>query len=159
MVKLLFDRIRRLHKLPVLARPKAAIGKHRYSTPLFMLRETLAAFQKHNGFSISASLAFYALFALIPMALLTFFLLSHLVISSDYAIVRLAILASNLLPEFSQRIMVEVFKISRHKAVFALRSTPFLQWSKCPPSYAALSKMPSPCWVSCCCCSCSPLAG
>jgi membrane protein len=132
MVKLLFDRIRRLHKLPVLARPKAAIGKHRYSTPLFMLRETLAAFQKHNGFSISASLAFYALFALIPMALLTFFLLSHLVISSDYAIVRLAILASNLLPEFSQRIMVEVFKISRHKAVWGAFGMFALFWAAIP---------------------------
>lgn len=103
-----------------------------YKTPMFILRETLTAFQRHHGFNISASLAFYALFALIPLALLMFFILSHLVISSNYAIVRLAILTSNLVPEFSQRIMVEVFNISRHKAVWGAFGLFALLWAVTP---------------------------
>jgi membrane protein len=81
-------------------RTRATVERQRYRTPLFVLQETLTAYQRHHGFGISASLAFYAMFALIPMALLMFFLLSHLVISSNYAIVQLAILTSNLVPEF-----------------------------------------------------------
>ena len=106
--------------------------KQRYRTPLFIIRETFSAFQRHHGFSISASLAFYALFALIPMALLMFFLLSHLVISSNYAIVQLAILTGNLVPEFSQRIMVEVYNISRHKAVWGAFGLFALFWAVTP---------------------------
>jgi membrane protein len=115
-----------------LNRTRESLIRHSYQTPFFVLRETLAAFQRHHGFSISASLAFYALFALIPMALLMFFLLSHLVISSNYAIVQLAILTSNLLPEFSQRIMVEVFNISRHKAVWGAFGLFALFWAVTP---------------------------
>ena len=62
----------------------------RYSTPLFVAHETLNAFQRHNVLGLSAALSFYAMFALIPMVLLMFFLLSQLVFSSEYAIVKLA---------------------------------------------------------------------
>lgn len=113
-------------------RTRLALARQRYKTPLFVLRETLAAFQRHHGFSISASLAFYALFALIPMALLMFFLLSHLVFSSNYAIVQLAILTSNLVPEFSQRIMLEVYNLSRHKAVWGAFGMLALFWAVTP---------------------------
>lgn len=117
---------------PVIARPRQVLAKHRYSTPLFVLRETLAAFQLHNGFSISASLSFYAMFALIPMALLIFFMLSHLVISSNYAIVKLAILTSNLVPKFSHRIMIEVYNVSRHQAVWGAFGMFALLWVVTP---------------------------
>lgn len=113
-------------------RTRLALARQRYKTPLFVLLETLAAFQRHHGFSISASLSFYAMFALIPMALLMFFLLSHLVISSNYAIVQLAILTSNLVPEFSQRIMIEVYNISRHKAVWGAFGMFALFWAVTP---------------------------
>lgn len=119
-----------------------------YKTPLFVIREAVMAFQRHHGFSISASLAFYALFALIPMALLMFFLLSHLVISSNYAIVQLAILTSNLVPEFSQRIMVEVYNISRHKAVWGAFGLFALFWAVTPlagalrASFQTISSIP-----------------
>jgi len=66
------------------------------------------------------------------MALLMFFLLSHLVISSNYAIVQLAILTGNLVPEFSQRIMVEVYNISRHKAVWGAFGLFALFWAVTP---------------------------
>lgn len=113
-------------------RTRSTVERQRYRTPLFVLQETLTAFQRHHGFGISASLAFYAMFALIPMALLMFFLLSHLVISSNYAIVQLAILTSNLVPEFSQRIMIEVYNISRHKAVWGAFGLFALFWAVTP---------------------------
>ena len=116
----------------VVDRTRETLLRQRYKTPLFIIGETLTAFQRHHGFSISASLAFYALLALIPMALLMFFLLSHLVISSNYAIVQLAILTGNLVPEFSQRIMVEVYNISRHKAVWGAFGLFALFWAVTP---------------------------
>jgi len=121
-----------LQRQPLIHRPGASLARHRYSTPLFMLRETFAAFRLHNGLSISASLSFYAMFAMIPMALLIFFLLSHLVISSDYAIVKLAILTSNLVPKFSNRIMIEVYNVSRHKAVWGVFGMFALFWAVVP---------------------------
>jgi membrane protein len=115
-----------------IAAPKAAMKRHRYSAPLFVLREALTAFQRHNGFGISASLSFYAMFAMIPMALLIFFLLSHFAVSSNYAIVKLTILVSNLVPKYSNRIMIEVYNIAKHKAVWGVFGMIALLWAATP---------------------------
>lgn len=111
---------------------KSSMARHRYSTPLFILREALTAFQRHNGFSLSAALSFYAMFALIPMVLLIFFLLSHFAVSSHYAIVKLAILVSNLVPKYSNRIMIEVYNIAKHKAVWGVFGMVALFWAATP---------------------------
>ncbi len=131
-MKTRIEKLKALHQHPAITQPKAALHKHRYSTPLFILRETLSPFRQHNGLTLSASLSFYAMFALIPMALLMFFLLSHLVISSDYAIVKLAKLTSNLVPKFSRRIMIEVYNISKHKAVWGVFGMIALFWAVIP---------------------------
>lgn len=115
-----------------IAAPKAAMARHRYSAPLFVLREALTAFQRHNGFGISASLSFFAMFAMIPMALLIFFLLSHFAVSSNYAIVKLTILVSNLVPKYSNRIMIEVYNIAKHKAVWGVFGMIALLWAATP---------------------------
>lgn len=133
------ETLKSLRQHPVITHPKAALRRHRYSTPLFVLRETLGAFRLHNGLTLSASLSFYAMFALIPMALLMFFLLSHLVISSDYAIVKLAQLTSNLVPKFSRRIMIEVYNISKHKAVWGVFGMIALFWAVTPLAAALRS--------------------
>ena len=99
---------------------KTKLEKHRYSTPQFVLRQALNAFSRHNGFGLSASLSFYALFALIPMALLIFFLLSHFAVSSSYAIVKLSVLISHMMPKYSHRIMIEVYNISKHEAIWGV---------------------------------------
>ncbi len=111
---------------------KAAIDRHRYSTPLFVLRQALSAFDRHNGFGIAASLSFYAMFAMIPMALLIFFLLSHFVVSSSYAITKLTILVGHLVPKYSHRIMIEVFNISRQKAIWGVFGMFGLLWVSTP---------------------------
>ncbi len=117
---------------PALHKPLKAYAKQEYATPLFVLRETLAGFARHNILSLSASLSFYALFALIPLILLIFFLLSHLVFSSDYAIVKLAILTGNLVPEFSNKIMLEVYSATQTKAAWGALGLFVLLWTITP---------------------------
>lgn len=119
-------------KTSLLSKPLHAYEKQEYATPLFVLRETLAGFARHNIFGLSASLSFYALFALIPLVLLMFFLLSHLVVSSDYAIVKLAILMGNLLPDLSSTVMVEVYKATQTKAAWGSVGLLALLWTAAP---------------------------
>jgi membrane protein len=116
------------------AGPMAALERHRYSTPQFVLRQALQSFKRHNGFGISASLSFYAMFALIPMALLIFFLLSHFVVSSGHAVVKLTALISHLVPKYSHRIMIEVYNISRHGdgAIWGVFGMMALLWVSTP---------------------------
>jgi membrane protein len=106
--------------------------KKRYSTPLFVAHETLHAFQRHNVLGLSAALSFYAMFALIPMVLLMFFLLSQLVFSSEYAIVKLAIITGNLVPKLSSTIMVEVYKTAQQKAAWGALGLFILLWAVTP---------------------------
>lgn len=103
-----------------------------YCTPLFVIHTTWQGVTKHRLMGLAAALSFYALFALIPLIVLIFFLISHLVYSSDYAIVKLAILTSNLLPEFSQRIMVEVYNNTRTKAAWGVVGFLILLWTITP---------------------------
>lgn len=115
-----------------LYKSRRAYARQQYSTPLFVLRETLRSFQSHNGFGIAASLSFYAMFALIPLIVLMFFLLSHLVVSSNYATVKLAIIVSNLMPNLSNRIMVEVYNASQHKAAWGVFGFIAMFWLAVP---------------------------
>lgn len=112
--------------------PHQAFYRHRYNTPLFVALETFKAFQRHNVLGLSASLSFYALFALVPLVLLMFFLLSQLVFSSDYAIVKLAIITGNLIPQLSSTIMVEVYSAAKQKAAWGALGLFILLWSVTP---------------------------
>lgn len=133
------ESIRKLAQHPAISKPLVAYSKKEYATLLFVFRETLAGFAKHNIMGLSASLSFYALFALIPLILLIFYLLSHLVFSSDYAIVKLAILTSNIMPEFSGKIMTEVYKASNSKAAWGALGLFILLWTITPLARAMRS--------------------
>ena len=108
------------------------LAAYAYDTPWFVLRTTVQSLSRHNVMGLSAALSFYALFALIPLIVLIFFLISHLVYTSDYAIVKLAILTSNLLPEFSQRIMVEVYHNTQTQAAWGMLGFLLLLWTITP---------------------------
>lgn len=133
------SKLKNLAQHPVLHKPLQAYAKQEYATPLLVLRETLSGFVRHNVMSLSASLSFYALFALIPLMLLMFFLLSHLIFSSDYAIVKLAILTGNLMPEFSSKIMVEVYNATQTKAAWGAVGVLVLLWAITPLASAMRS--------------------
>lgn len=113
-------------------KPREAYARQRYNTPLFVLHEMLDAFQRHNVLGLSASLSFYAMFALIPLVLLMFFLLSHLVFSSDYAVVKLAIITGNLVPKLSSAIMLEVYNSAQQKAAWGALGLFVLLWAVTP---------------------------
>ncbi len=133
------DKLKSLRQHPALSKSINAYAKQEYATPLFVLRETIAGCLRHNVFGMSASLSFYALFALIPLMLLIFFLLSHLVFSSDYAIVKLAILTGNLVPEFSSKIMTEVYSATQTKAAWGALGLFVLLWTITPLASAMRS--------------------
>lgn len=111
---------------------KQQLSAYTYCTPLFVVQTTWHGVIRHRLMALAAALSFYALFALIPLIVLIFFLLSHLVYSSDYAIVKLAILTSNLLPEFSQRIMVEVYHNTQTEAAWGAVGFFILLWTITP---------------------------
>lgn len=123
----------------VLDSPRNLYSRQRYNTPLFVMHEMLKAFNRHNVLGMSASLSFYAMFALIPLVLLMFFILSQLVFSSDYAIVKLAIITGNLVPKFSKDIMVEVYNASRHQAAWGAAGLFVLLWAVTPLASALRS--------------------
>lgn len=125
-----------LSQHPVISKPLIAYSKKEYNTLLFVFRETLAGFSRHNIMGLSASLSFYALFALIPLILLLFYLLSHLVFSSDSAIVKLAIVTGNILPDFSATIMSEVYKASKAKTAWGVLGILLLFWAITPMARA-----------------------
>jgi len=133
------ESIKKLAQHPAISKPLVAYSKKEYATLLFVFREMLTGFAKHNVLGLSASLSFYALFALIPLILLIFYLLSHLVFSSDYAIVKLAILTSNIVPDFSGNIMSEVYKASNSKAAWGALGLFLLLWTITPLARAMRS--------------------
>ncbi len=133
------NKLKNLVRHPALTKPINAYARQEYATPLFVLRETIAGFLRHNVFGMSASLSFYALFALIPLILLIFFLLSQFVFSSDYAIVKLAILTGNLVPDFSNKIMMEVYSASQAKAAWGALGLFVLLWTITPLASAMRS--------------------
>lgn len=124
-----------------LSASQQAIENHRYSKPVFILSSALSGFSRHNGFNLSASLAFYALFALIPLALLSFFLLSHLVVSSHLAVDKLNALLLNLMPKYNRRIMIEVFNIAKHQAAWGFFGIFALLWASTPLASALRSAL------------------
>ena len=136
------DKLKKLEQIkqhPAWHKPRDAYAKQEYATPLFVLRETLGGFARHNVLGLSASLSFYALFALIPLILLIFFSLSHWVFSSDYATVKLAILIGNLVPDFSNQIMLEVYKATQTKAAWGALGLFILLWTITPLARAMRS--------------------
>jgi membrane protein len=72
------------------------------------------------------------MFALIPLVLLMFFVLSQLVFSSDYAIVKLAIITGNLMPKLSSTIMTEIHDSAQHKAAWGAVGLFVLLWAVTP---------------------------
>ena len=124
------------------------IAKHRYNTPLFVLRETLSAFKLHNGWGLSASLSFYAMFAMIPMALMLFFFLSHIVFSSHTAASNLANILSSFEPKLSTKIMKEVYKVARHPRAWGVLGTVALFWFAVPLASTLRSSFQTICAVN-----------
>ena len=75
---------------------------------------------QHRFLSLCASTSFYFLFTLIPFIILIFLILSKWVSNSDIIFNELQNITSNLLPEMSEKIMLQVKKFTDSSKGFGL---------------------------------------
>ncbi|MCL4457348.1 MAG: YihY family inner membrane protein [Nitrospirae bacterium] len=97
-----------------------------------ILSESLKSFRRNNNLSASASLAYYGLFALVPLFLLVIFLLGNYIISSDAAIRGIETLSSRLLPEFHNTLMNEIYYLAVNKNLWGFIGIAGLFWTVMP---------------------------
>lgn len=106
--------------------------REKITYPFLILKEALKSFLKNNNLDTSAALAYYGFFALIPLLLLTVYLLGNYIMSSSAAFRVVEKLTSQMFPEFSKVIIRELYALSRHKAIWGTVTIITLFWSIMP---------------------------
>ncbi|MBF0566421.1 MAG: YihY/virulence factor BrkB family protein [Nitrospirae bacterium] len=97
-----------------------------------VLKESVRSFYKNNCVVFSASLAFYAMFAAIPILLLAVLALGRVLVSSQDAIGALQRLTSALLPGKQKVIFDEVYSLSLIKGIWSTVGIITCLWSIVP---------------------------
>lgn len=97
-----------------------------------VLKESIRSFYKNNCVVFSAALAFYAMFAAIPILLLAVLALGRVLVSSQEAIGALQRLTSALLPGKQQIIFNEVYSLSLIKGIWSTVGIITCLWSIVP---------------------------
>lgn len=106
--------------------------KDRLNMAFTVFWQSIKSFAKNNNSSVAASLAYYSLFALVPLLLLLFFTLSFFITSSRAVMNRLTLLISQFIPYYSDTILKEVYALARHKGIWGLLSMLALLWASMP---------------------------
>ncbi len=109
-----------------------SVIKDKISTAFTVLWQSVKSFIKNDNSSEAASLAYYSLFALIPLLLLLFFALSFFITSSKAIMQRITILISQFIPYYSDTILNEVYTLARHKGIWGVVSIGVLLWASMP---------------------------
>lgn len=109
-----------------------SVIKDKISTACTVLWQSVKSFIKNDNSSAAASLAYYSLFALIPLLLLLFFALSFFITSSKAIMQRITILISQFIPYYSDTILNEVYTLARHKGIWGVVSIGVLLWALMP---------------------------
>ncbi|RJQ40259.1 MAG: YihY family inner membrane protein [Nitrospiraceae bacterium] len=109
-----------------------SIIKDKISTALTVLWQSVKSFIKNDNSSAAASLAYYSLFALIPLLLLLFFSLSFFITSSKAVMQRITMLISQFIPYYSDTILNEVYALAGHKGMWKIISIVALLWTSMP---------------------------
>ncbi|MBF0540916.1 MAG: YihY family inner membrane protein [Nitrospirae bacterium] len=99
---------------------------------ILLIKESLKAFYRNNNFKTSAALAYYGLFAMIPMFLLSIYLLGNYIISSQSAAKELEHLSFLMIPQFNKVIFNEVSVLSQYKNIWEWVSLGVLLWAITP---------------------------
>jgi membrane protein len=97
-----------------------------------ILRESLASFLRNDNLGSAAALAYYALFALIPLFLLSIYILGHYILSSHTALREFEALSLQLLPEANRLIMGEVSSLINHGEIWGVMGIVTLLWAISP---------------------------
>ncbi|MDP3049613.1 MAG: YhjD/YihY/BrkB family envelope integrity protein [Thermodesulfovibrionales bacterium] len=109
-----------------------SVIKDKITTGFSVFWESVKSFIKNDNSSAAASLAYYSLFALIPLLLLLFFALSFFITSSKAIMQRITILISQFIPYYSDTILNEVYTLARHKGIWGVVSIGVLLWALMP---------------------------
>lgn len=106
--------------------------KDKSSTAFTVLWQSVKSFIKNDNSSAAASLAYYSLFALIPLLLLLFFALSFFITSSNAVMQRITLLIRQFIPYYSDTVLNEVYTLARHKGMWKIISLAALLWMLMP---------------------------
>ncbi|OGW57841.1 MAG: hypothetical protein A2Z09_03620 [Nitrospirae bacterium RBG_16_43_8] len=109
-----------------------SVIKDKISTAFTVLWQSVKSFIKNDNSSEAASLAYYSLFALIPLLLLLFFVLSFFITSSKAIMQRITMLISQFIPYYSDTILNEVYTLARNKGMWGVVSLGVLLWASMP---------------------------
>jgi len=107
-------------------------SKETFSDSFLILKESILSFYKNNDFDTAACLAYYGLFALIPVFFLIIYFLGTCITSSQTAIKELEALWSQMLPGVSKVILKEVSSLFAHKDIWGITGIIVIFWTITP---------------------------
>ncbi len=105
--------------------------RDRWITPVVVMRFSFLSFMRNRDLHTAATLAFYGMFALIPLCLVVLFLLSQFFVSSQRASRAIEDLIIQFIPQYYEVILREVFSLAEQKAIGFIGLIPLL-WSLVP---------------------------
>lgn len=106
--------------------------KDKWNLTLSLFWQSAKSFSKNNSLSVAASLAYYSLFALIPLLLLLFFTLSFFITSSQTVMNRITTLFAQFIPYYSNVILKEVYTLARDTDIWGILTIGALLWAAMP---------------------------
>ncbi len=95
-------------------------------TTLIILWQSMKSFSNNGNSSVAASLAYYAFFAIIPMILLLFFVLSLFITSSKTVMHTITIQINQMIPYYADTILKEVYILAKNKGFWGIISVAML---------------------------------
>ncbi len=103
----------------------------RWITPAVVLRFSLLSFMRNRDLHTAATLAFYGVLALIPLCLAVLVVLSQVFVSSRQASRAIESIIIQIVPQYYEVILREVFSIAEQRALGLIGLVPLL-WSVVP---------------------------
>jgi membrane protein len=105
--------------------------RQRWVTPFVVMKFSIQSFLRNRDLESAATLAFYGVFALIPLSLTVMFLFSHYFVSSRQASRAIENLIIQIVPEYYEIILREVFSLAEQRTVGLMGLLPLL-WAIVP---------------------------
>jgi len=105
--------------------------RDRWITPIVVVRFSVLSFLRNRDLHTAATLAFYGVFALIPLCLAVMFLLSQFFVSSQRASRAIENLIIQIVPQYYEIILREVFSLAEQRAIGFIGLIPLL-WAIVP---------------------------
>ncbi len=105
--------------------------RDRWITPAVVVRFSFLSFMRNRDLHTAATLAFYGVFAMIPLCLAVLVVLSQVFVSSRQASRGIESIIIQIVPQYYELILREVFSLAEQRAVGLIGLVPLL-WSLVP---------------------------